>query len=135
MGPPVPSFVSDMSPYERAAEMYTEEGMAAFVALVDFHLCHGFVYSAPEYFVMGRPVVMEAEADLICEPTHLFPEHLCNCWYIHAMAGKLEKVWDILPRQYPWIAWQRLHDPQKGLRIYPLPRMRAMSIHNDASTY
>ncbi len=125
-----------MTPYERIARRYDEdEPPGAFDCLVEWHLMHGFVFSRPDYFVMGRPVCSDASAELICEPTFHFASARCDCWYIHAMAGNLSNVWAVLPWELPWIAWQRHHDPEKVLRIYPLARMRGMSQTQDASTY
>lgn len=120
-----------MTPYERIEARYAEDIPGAFSALVDWHLRHGFVFSRPDYFVMGRPVEITAPAELIVEPTCHFPSSRCDGWYIHAMAGNLARVWQVLPWDLPWIAWQRHHDPEKVLRIYPLARMRRFTTFND----
>ncbi len=120
-----------MSPYLKLHQLYSKDGIRAFDILVEWHLRHGFVFSRPDYFVMGRPVMHEASAELICEPTFHFPSGRCDCWYIHAMAGNLARVWDVLPWDLPWIAWQRAHDPEKVLRVYPLARMRRFATFTD----
>ncbi len=121
-----------MNPYDRILAAYPNE-QGEFKECVEYHERHGFVFATPDYFVMGRPVVMMARADQICDYTCEFPAQGCDCWYIHAMAGHLAQVWDVLPWELPWIAWQRVRDPEKVLRIYPLARMRSMSLQRNAS--
>lgn len=95
---------------------------------VDWHHRHGFVFSRPDYFIMGRHVARSAPEELICEPTHLFPAADCDCWYIFAMSGDMMKAWDIMPWPLAWFAWEREQGNRRDLRFYPLDRVRRLSL-------
>lgn len=123
-----------MSPYEAMAAKYRAHPQEReFVWYVAWHLEHGFVFSTPEYFVMGRPVNREAEAAEICEPTWQFAREECNCWYVHAMAGDLRRVWEILPWPLGWVAFERIHDGKRNLRFYPTEHMKRLSTHESTT--
>ena len=76
-----------MSPWERIVAKYAEKGEDLGRAL-DFNLAHGFVFSTPEYFIMGR------QSDY------------CT-WFIEAFSGDMSKAWAILPYELPYIAYYR----------------------------
>lgn len=117
-----------MSPYERVEALYIASPEARpFAWYVDYHHRHGFVFSRPDYFIMGRPVIKEADPSLICELTHRFPSGQCNCWFIFAMAGNMMRAWDIMPWPMPWFAWEREQGGRRDLRFYPTERIRKLS--------
>ncbi len=118
-----------MSPYEQMAAKYAAHPQARpFEWYVAHHARHGFVYSTPQFFVMGRPVRRDANAEHITEPTFLFQHDVCNCWFVHAMAGDLSRVWDILPWPLGWVAWERILDGTLDLRFYPTERVRRLCL-------
>lgn len=117
-----------MTPFEEMAQWYanhpTEQSFAWYV---DWHLKHGFVFSTPEFFVLGRPVLRAAGEARICEPTHLFNPDDCDCWYLHALAGDMGKVWGIMPWPLGWIAFERTRDGKRELQVLPTERLRFFS--------
>ena len=119
--------VSHMSPYELMLEFYGRHAPAVdFRTHVEWHFKHGFVYSTPDYFVMGRPVNHEASAEEITNPEKRWKEEECDCWYVHAMCGCVWKAFQIMPWRMPWIAWERLEKPEKGLIMMREVRIRSM---------
>lgn len=114
-----------MTPYERIAQRYQMYPQAqSFEWYVEHHLKNGFVFSRPDFFVMGRPVCRYAPASLITEPTYLFDPDQCDCWYVFAMAGDLTHVWDILPWELEYVAWERILDSCRELRFYKSDRIQ-----------
>ena len=79
-----------------------------FKAYLDWHMKHGFVFSTPEFFAMGRPVMRYRPEAEITEPTFLFNPEDCDTWYIFALAGNMQKAWSIMPWPLEWIAFERL---------------------------
>lgn len=118
-----------MSPYERVEQLYSASPEAqSFAWYVDYHHRRGFVFSGPEFFIMGRPVVRTADPALICEPTHAFAPAECDCWFIFAMAGDMAKAWGIMPWPLPWFAWERELGRTRDLRFYQVDDIRRLSI-------
>lgn len=56
---------------------------------IEYYLRNGYVFTAPEYFVMGRQI------------------H--GGWYVHAAVGvgAIEKLLQHLPYYLPYIGWER----------------------------
>jgi hypothetical protein len=111
------------SPVERAAEVYERTPCAySFAVDLEFHLLHGFVFSRPDYFVMGRPVVAAATQALIVDH-YRFPSGSCDCWHIWLAAGNLARMWGVLPWEMPRVSFQRGDE----LRFAALAAMRRLS--------
>ncbi len=98
-----------MSPYERiyraAAELDPDLNWPE--TLRDY-LQGGFVFSTPDFFIMGR------QQD---EKT----------WYVHSMAGDMQKAWSILPWHLPFIAFERVRSGKRELTIVPTETLRRLS--------
>jgi len=117
-----------MTPYESIAEKYTNHPQPqTFDWYIRWHCMHGFVYSTPDFFLMGRPVVRDAPAIRITEPTYLFNPSDCDCWFIHAMAGNIRGAIGMEPYELPWYAWERMLDGELDLRFYEASRIRNLS--------
>jgi hypothetical protein len=109
-----------VSPYEQIEAVYNAHPQELpFWRYVDYHHRRGYVYSNQDYFVMGRPVIKESTQDLIADPTHAFPKELCNCWFVHAMAGNIGKALEIMPWPLGWIGFERLRAGVKDLTFLP----------------
>ena len=101
-----------MSPYARIeAEYLKHPKEEPFVNYVEWHARNGFVFARPDFFAMGRPVKRNAPPKEILDPKMLFESQDCDCWYIHAAAGNMARMWQIVPWELPWICWTRLADP------------------------
>ncbi len=94
-----------------------------------FHHMHGFVFSTPEYFVMGRPVNSRAGYELITGQ-YLFERAVCDCWHVFVAAGSITKAFGILPYDLPLMSYERCND----LRVIPLAVMRRI-IANHATSH
>lgn len=120
-----------MNPYvamfEKSKELQPEED---FMKLVSYHLQFGFVYSTPDFFVMGRPVNSEADEALIMNPLHLFPEAEWDCWYCHAMSGDMSKAWEILPFPLGYLAFHRVHAGVRELTIVDIEKLIRLTPRN-----
>lgn len=107
-----------MSPYREIYQKYQQERPEVdFPALIGHHLQFGFVYSTPDFFVMGRPVPKNAASQLILDPNHFWGREHCDCWYLHAFAGRMDKVWKVMPYPLKFCAWTRIHDKENELTI------------------
>lgn len=112
-----------MNPYYEIERKYREHPQRfPFEFYVDWHLRHGFLFSTPDYFIMGR-AVDRARFNPELLDIHAKP----NAWYIHAMAGSLSKAWDILPYPLGWLGWERVRDGQRELGWYKTEDIRRLS--------
>ncbi len=95
-----------MSPIDRIAVEYARRGADFASALERNYQEDGFVYSTPDFFVMGRPING-------------------NAWFIEAFSGDMEKVWSILPWPLPFVAFERFDN---NIRLYPMDRVRRLTV-------
>ncbi len=104
-----------MTPAEQAAAVYDREDcQRTFRQDVELHMLHGYIFSTPDVFVMGRPVNKDAPHSLIVDPSHVFPREQWNCWLLYLAAGRLGDFWRWEPFPLDFIAWER----KNVLRIY-----------------
>lgn len=94
-----------MSPIDRCHAAFTAHGVD-FAAALERNYREGFVFSTPDYFVMGRP------------------HERGNMWFVEGMSGDCAKVWDILPWPLGHIAFYRF---DKELHIVPSEALRRLS--------
>ena len=108
-----------MSPYETIAQKYIDlpQG-ASFGDYVDWFFKYGFVYSTPEYFVMGKNCRRLAPPNEIVDCEHVFDASDSDCWYVFAMAGNVSKAFSSMPFPLPYIAFERIIDNKRELRLY-----------------
>ncbi len=112
-----------MSPFAQALAVYEREPCArTFREDLDWHLLNGFVFSRPDFFVMGRPVIASADPALIVGQ-HRFPSGLCDCWHVYLMAGNVARAWAMLPWELPLVSFERCN----VLRFHRLAAMRRLS--------
>lgn len=112
-----------MSPYEQARAVYGHERCArTFEQDRDLHFEHGFVFSTPTYFAMGRAVPRKGDPALIVDPGVRYHLEACDCWHIYLFAGDITKLPDLMPWALPWISIERKNE----LRFYPLAEMRRL---------
>jgi hypothetical protein len=109
------------SPLLKAAEVYKREECARpFKDDLEIHLLTGYVYSTPDYFIMGRPVDRFGDPEKIIDPTYPFPRDQWNCWHIYLMAGDVTKCWSREPIVFPWVSWEK----RNRLRFYQMWEIR-----------
>jgi hypothetical protein len=95
-----------MQPILRARAAHEADGsIRTFDEDLRLHLLHGYVYSDPECFVMGRPVDHRAPPEFQVDPaiTHVDPD----CWLVYLAAGPMHKMLRLLPYELPWIGFER----------------------------
>lgn len=121
-----------MTPLDRIREFYQLHPQEdSFECYLNWHLKNGFVFSTPEFFVMGRAIhytkgkdeLNQFEIDFFKVP----PREFQNCWYVHAMAGDIEKVWSILPYPLGYVAFERTRDNKRELTVLQTERIRRLS--------
>lgn len=118
-----------MNPIAQARLVYALEPCArSFLDDLEAHLGLGFVYSTPDFFVMGRPVQRSAPAHLIIDPSVSFERSVCDCWHVYLAAGNLGKAWGILPWPLEWLSFERKNE----LRFYKASDIRRLSLGNDS---
>lgn len=114
-----------MTPYEQAKAVYDKEPCArTFETDLRLHLLHGFVFSTPAYFIMGRPVPRSADPAAIVNPLWNWPHQECDSWMIYLLAGDPRPAWDIMPWQMAWFGFERKNE----LRWYPVDRIKRLSL-------
>lgn len=87
-----------MTPVEQAAAVYDREPCArTFREDLTAHLLHGYVFSTPDFFAMGRPVSSTAEPALIVDPWVEF--EYPDAWLVYLVAGDMRKALTMVP--YP----------------------------------
>ncbi len=113
-----------MIPYEEAKAVYSREPCKrTFDEDVLLHLQFGFIFSTPEFFIMGRPVDSTAPAADVVNPGVSFPPESCDCWHIYLMAGNCGKAWSIMPWHLPLVSWERRNE----LRFYSAKEVERLS--------
>ena len=113
-----------MMPVEHAAKVYEGEKCArTFREDLEAHLLNGFVFSRPDFFIMGRPVIKAADPALIVDPWHKFPSAECDCWHIYLFSGNMVRAWAIMPWPLPWFCWERKNE----LRFYSVEAIHRLS--------
>lgn len=88
------------------AGTYANHGLD-FGLYVTMHLNDGFVFSTPEFFVMGRPVRRDADPQLIRNPAFTWKRDSADAWWIHGMAGDMSKVIAFMPWPLKWVGFER----------------------------
>jgi hypothetical protein len=71
------------------------------------HLMHGFVFSRPDIFLMGRPVISTASREDIVNPWYKFKSADCDCWHVYLCAGNAAKALDFVPFKLPLVSFER----------------------------
>ena len=95
-----------MTPAEQAALVYTQEPCAnTFEHDLYWHLQNGYVFSTPDYFIMGRPVDVSAPDSMQLDPSVKF--NAPNGWLVWLAAGEIACFNDIAPYRLPFIGFQR----------------------------
>lgn len=118
-----------MSPIDKARQVYSQEPCArTFDEDLRLHLKFGYVFSTPEFFIMGRPVDSTAEYHLVTDPSLQFPEP--DAWLVYLAAGDLSMFWTIKPFDLPYIGWER----DNALRFYPSERLEKICDRVSSST-
>lgn len=108
-----------MTPVEQAAAVYNTEPCArSFREDLEAHLLHGYVFSTPEFFAMGRAVDSHARAGLIVNPWVKFDTS--DAWMIYLVAGDTAKAIEALPYDLPLICWER----SNSLRFWRTARVK-----------
>lgn len=116
-----------MSPYEKIEAAYAKRPrVEPFLYYVRLYAARGFVFSRPDFFVMGRPVPRSAWASRILDDNDNFEGEICDCWYLMAASGKTERMWQVVPFPLPFFCWTRLHDPQMELTFVDTDRLKRL---------
>ncbi len=120
-----------MSPYLQLDLQYTKHPQKeSFGWYISWHMEHGFVFSTPDYFVMGRPIriyKLKEQTQEAIDRMLIFEKQEANCWYIHAMSGDMNRAWDILPYPLGQIAWERIRENGRDLQITSTETLRRLS--------
>jgi hypothetical protein len=112
-----------MAPIDLARYVYKREPCArTFEADLTWHLENGFVFSRPDFFVMGRPVNRHASPALIVGQ-YRFPSVVADCWHVYLMAGNVARAWSMLPWELEWVSFER----GNVLRFHRLASIRRLS--------
>ena len=108
-----------MTPYETIAQKYYDNPQEApFGDYVEWFLRNGYVFNTPDYFIMGKNCRKMSPDDHICDCEHVYDINDSDCWYVFAMAGNLPEALKCMPKDLPWIAFERLIDKKRELRFY-----------------
>lgn len=96
-----------MNPLHEAQLVYQREPCKRdFWTDLHLHLSHGYVFSTPESFIIGRPVSRLARSDEITNPAHIFTDP--DAWLVYLASGNSLRVFfRYEPFPLPWIGWER----------------------------
>lgn len=120
-----------MSPAEQAAKIYQTEPCArTFFEDLEAHLWNGgYVFSTPEFFIMGRAVPSMAPVRMLVDPWNAFDEADCDTWFIYLAAGNMQRFFqchDFVGVKKEWLAWER----NNAIRWHKFNRTRALCQHS-----
>ena len=99
-----------MTPIDRCAVAAATTGYD-FAAALERNYQRGFVFSTPDFFIMGWDDG--------------------GAWFIDGAAGDLSKAWSVLPYELPIIRFVR---KDLELRSYPLSVVKRLTHHEMAQT-
>lgn len=117
----------ELSAYEKIeAEYERRPRQEPFLYYVRLYHARGFVFSRPDFFVMGRPVPRTADPARILEDREAFHGEKCDCWYLMAAAGNMARMWQVAPWELPWFCWTRLSDPLSSLVFVEAERLKRL---------
>lgn len=111
-----------MTPFEQAASIWESEPCAnTFEHDLLAHMQHGYVFSTPESFIMGRPVMRSASPVELFDIEFKFPRSVHDAWFVWTFSGDIAHALRFLPYRLPWVIFQRKND----LRTYPMERFES----------
>jgi len=103
-----------VKPFDIIAGLYTKFPQPrSFDEDIAAHISTGYVFSAPDFFIMGRAIDRFADPSLIEDPWHQFDK--TNAWLVYAFSGSSQNIIDFIPNPLQWIGFQRRGNP---LRFY-----------------
>ena len=115
------------SPYDLIRQAYLKHPQErSFEWYWDWHCENGFAYATPEFAVMGRNCY-RASIEAYGVKLESIHRDFGDTWYIHGFAGDMSKCWSILPRELPWIAFERIRGLAKELTFVPIGTLRRLS--------
>ena len=106
----IPPGHMEQTPAEQAKAVYDREKCArSFTEDVEAHLVAGYVYSTPQYFIMGRAVCSRATYEEITNPWIKFDRESHDSWLVYLVAGKgaLRAFLRLEPYELPYYCWER----------------------------
>lgn len=112
-----------MTPAQRAYQVYQSEPCARdFIDDLELHLiCPvGYVYSAPEAFIMGRYVMRDWSYEDITNPAKFALTGDADCLHIFLAAGDISLFFTFEHVAVPWVSFER----KNQLRFYPYEPLR-----------
>lgn len=95
-----------MTPVEKIAALYEQHG-GSFREVLEAHLLHGYVYSTPDCFLIGRAVNSAAPLDEILDPWRTWEREQQDAWWVYAMAGDIRRAMKFTPYELPKIGFER----------------------------
>lgn len=106
---------------ERVAALYEGTVCArSFREDLEAHLLNGYVFSTPEFFVMGRAVWSGGATEEIRNPWHVFPVERRDAWLIYVFSGNVNTCLQFFPYPLRYVAWER--NGKNGLRFLALEK-------------
>lgn len=110
-----------LKPWDLARVIWMTEPCARTLTLdLLLHLRHGYVFSTPSLFLMGRAVRHDAAPEQIVNPEIEFGPD-ADAWMVYCATGVcgLDKFLDYEPYPLPFIGWER----DNQLRFWPRERL------------
>lgn len=113
-----------MKPLLEAISVYGKEACSrTFNEDISWFLEHGFVFSRPDFFVMGKPIIRGADSSQVTG-LYKFPSSDCDCWHIYLMAGNIAPMFSIMPWPLPWVSFERGNE----LRYYQTESIHRLAV-------
>jgi hypothetical protein len=119
---------SKATPFDLAVQKYLDFPQEMpFEFYLNWHFKNGFVFSTPEFFIMGRALGRKWITDHGIT-LHQLKKPLADTWYIHFFSGDMNKAWSILPWYLPWIAFERVRSGKRELTILPFEQIKRLTM-------
>lgn len=98
-----------MAAYAMYAERFGDDGakFLRFGQYVEQYMNNGYVFSTPDVFLVARPVMRDADAELIADPLYPFLEHEIDAWFVAIAAGDPRLFWTFCPFELDYVGYQR----------------------------
>ena len=95
--------VKPLNPAEQAAALCRARG-GDFREELEAYLLHGYVFSTPDLFLMGRAMPRSADASDLWVS---YPVEECDAWFVWLGVGDALRLLELMPFPLPWIGWAR----------------------------
>ena len=93
--------MAGLTPAEQAKSICEAAG-DNFREVMEAHLLRGYVFSGPDYFLLGRPVARALGGGVLARR-----DAAPDAWFVWVGVGEAARLLALMPFPLPWLGWYR----------------------------